>query len=146
MSAASLAAYDAILPKLSKRNRQVFEAILIRGRDGATNREVAADLFLERDSVSPRTGDLMNFGLLYESGSRNGQTVYHACADLNTAQVIDRIAARRKKKASNELTVDIVGFHVVGDAVTVSLFIPSAPAAFADRIQSGGKLRLRVIE
>jgi alkylhydroperoxidase/carboxymuconolactone decarboxylase family protein YurZ len=144
MSAASIAAWDAIKPKLTKRNRAVFEAIIARGADGATNRELGADLFLERDSVSPRTAELMNFGVLYECGSRNGQTVYHACAALGEAEVLARIEARKRKKVKPVADVQVLAWAENEAGIIVTMKLKKFTPAFAERIQGGSEFSIGI--
>lgn len=98
MTAASLAAYDAILPELPAREAAVLGALLKPRGDGyrgRTNREIAEVLGLERDSVSPRTAKLRQKGLVAEIGTRGPETIYEVVPEPNFVKA----PGKRKPKA-----------------------------------------------
>lgn len=59
----SLQAYNSILPDLSRKQKAVMGALfLLRG--GATNEEISNYLHLPINTITPRTGELMEKGLI----------------------------------------------------------------------------------
>lgn len=105
MSAASLAAYDRILPDLPRRERQVLNILVARLRDkpggpsGLTCRELANRLGLDRDSVSPRIGKLQNLGLVVPAGIFGKETIFEAYSDPTNAKPRPVRKARPYRKA-----------------------------------------------
>lgn len=90
MSLASLAAYGSILPELPAREAAVLRVLLAaRGtwhhmvKCALTNRQIARELGLDRDSVSPRTARLRQKGLVIEVGTDGKETLYQAVIDPN---------------------------------------------------------------
>lgn len=119
MSQASLEAYQAILPDLSRRNAQALRVIINTG--GATCSEIAGLLGIARDSVSPRVGQLKNFGIVHEGGRRKGQTVWVAAKE-------PRLVEREKKRS---FAGKVLGKHFsMGNEFAV-VFSVSAEAANA---------------
>ena len=66
----SIAAADAIAPKLGRLQRMAEAAILDAGPHGLTADELAARLDLDRWSIQPRTSELQSKGLIRDSGLR----------------------------------------------------------------------------
>ncbi|MBA4308077.1 MAG: hypothetical protein C0429_15205 [Sphingopyxis sp.] len=66
----SIAAADAIAPKLGRLQRIVEGEIRDAGAHGLTADEVAARLSMERWSIQPRTSELRRKGLICDSGQR----------------------------------------------------------------------------
>lgn len=87
MSQASLSAYDAILPELPRRENDVLSVLLERmrsnpdGQRGLTNRQIAFNLGLDRDSISPRTARLRQKGLIVEAGTDGKETLYEVALE-----------------------------------------------------------------
>jgi len=102
MSLASLAAYHEILPELPAREAAVLRVLLAaRGtwhhmvKCALTNRQIARELGLDRDSVSPRTARLRQKGLAVEVGTDGKETLYEAVLDPTFVKA----PGRRKPKA-----------------------------------------------
>lgn len=107
MSSASLQAWDRILPEITKREQAVMGVLLkaaeapgypgshLRGPCGRTNRQIAAALGIDRDSVSPRTARLRQKGLVVEAGISGSETLYEAALNPNFVKA----PGRRKPKA-----------------------------------------------
>lgn len=66
----SIAAADAIAPKLGRLQRIALEAIRKAGPQGYTADELAAALRLDRWTVQPRTSELRRKGMIHDSGQR----------------------------------------------------------------------------
>jgi hypothetical protein len=66
----SIAAAEAIAPKLGRLQRMVEAAIREAGSLGLTADEVAARLNMDRWSIQPRTSELNRKGLIRDSGRR----------------------------------------------------------------------------
>lgn len=66
----SIAAADALAPKLGRLQRAAHGAIRDAGADGLTCDELAARLGMERWSVRPRTSELRRMRLIRDSGRR----------------------------------------------------------------------------
>ena len=66
----SIAAAEALAPKLGRLQRLVQGAICDAGPTGLTADELAAQLNLDRWSVQPRTSELKRKGLIRDSGQR----------------------------------------------------------------------------
>lgn len=66
----SIAAADALAPKLGRLQRLAQEAIRTAGLTGLTADELAARLGMDRWSVQPRTSELKRKGLIRDSGLR----------------------------------------------------------------------------
>lgn len=66
----SMAAADAMAPKLGRLQRMARAAIRDAGADGLTADELAARLELDRASIRPRTSELKRKGLIRDSGRR----------------------------------------------------------------------------
>lgn len=66
----SIAAADALAPKLGPLQRKAQEAIHDAGTLGLTADELAARLELDRWSIQPRTSELKRKGLIRDSGQR----------------------------------------------------------------------------
>lgn len=66
----SVAAADALAPKLSRLQHVAEGAIRDAGADGLTADELAARLDMERWSIQPRTSELKRKGLIRDSGQR----------------------------------------------------------------------------
>ena len=66
----SMAAADAIAPKLGRLQRMACKAIGNAGVAGLTADELAARLGLDRWSIQPRTSELKRKGLIRDSGQR----------------------------------------------------------------------------
>lgn len=66
----SIAAADAIAPKLGRLQRLAEGAIRDAGARGLTADELAARLKLDRWSIQPRTSELRRKGLIRDSGQR----------------------------------------------------------------------------
>jgi len=66
----SVAAADAIAPKLGRLQRMAGAAIRDAGAHGLTADELAARLEMERYSIQPRTSELRRKGLIRDSGQR----------------------------------------------------------------------------
>jgi len=66
----SIAAADALAPKLGRLQRMAQMAIRDAGPDGLTADELAAKLQMDRWSIQPRTSELKRKGLICDSGQR----------------------------------------------------------------------------
>jgi DNA-binding transcriptional regulator LsrR (DeoR family) len=66
----SVAAADALAPKLGRLQRMVQAAIRDADAHGLTADELAARLELDRWSIQPRTTELRRRGLIRDSGQR----------------------------------------------------------------------------
>ena len=66
----SIAAADAIAPKLGRLQRLAETTIDAAGYDGLTADELAARLEMERWSIQPRTTELRRKGIICDSGRR----------------------------------------------------------------------------
>lgn len=66
----SIAAADAIVPKLGRLQRMAEVAIRDAGLHGLTADELAARLDMERWSIQPRTSELKRKGIIRDSGQR----------------------------------------------------------------------------
>ena len=66
----SVAAADALAPKLGRLQRLVQTTIRDVGLAGLTADELAARLEMDRSSVQPRTSELRRKGLIRDSGQR----------------------------------------------------------------------------
>ena len=66
----SIAAADAIAPKLGRLQRLAETTIRAAGPDGLTADELAARLEMERWSIQPRTTELSRKGMIRASGRR----------------------------------------------------------------------------
>lgn len=64
----SIAAADAIAPKLGRLQRMVVGAITAAGAHGVTADELSARLAMDRWPIQPRTSDLKRMGMLRDSG------------------------------------------------------------------------------
>ena len=63
-------AAEAINKKLGRLQRQVFDAVKVRGANGLTPEEAADLLSIDRVSVQPRFSELKAKGLIADSGKR----------------------------------------------------------------------------
>lgn len=68
--ATSIAAADALAPKLGRLQRMAEVAILNAGPRGLTADELAVWLDMDRWSIQPRTSELRRKGLIRDSGHR----------------------------------------------------------------------------
>jgi len=66
----SVAAADALAPKLGRLQRMAEDAIRDAGWLGLTADELAAKLGMDRYSIQPRTSELRRKGLIRDSGQR----------------------------------------------------------------------------
>lgn len=66
----SIAAADALAPKLGRLQQMAQLAIRDAGTHGLTADELAARLELDRWSIQPRTSELKRKGLIRDSGQR----------------------------------------------------------------------------
>ena len=66
----SIAAAEAIAPKLGRLQRMVFDAVASAGPFGLTADECADRLELDRWSIQPRTSELRLKGKIVDSGLR----------------------------------------------------------------------------
>lgn len=66
----SIAAANALVPKLGRLQRMALEAIREAGGHGLTADELAARLDLDRSTIQPRTSELRRKGLIRDSGHR----------------------------------------------------------------------------
>lgn len=66
----SIAAADALAPRLGRLQRMAQAAIRDAGTDGLTADELAAKLNMDRWSIQPRTSELRRKGLICDSGQR----------------------------------------------------------------------------
>ncbi len=66
----SIAAAEALAPKLGRLQRMAEEAIRDAGLKGLTADELAARLEMDRWSIQPRTSELRRKGLIRDSGLR----------------------------------------------------------------------------
>lgn len=66
----SIAAADALAPKLGRLQRLAQAAIHNAGAHGLTADELAARLDMDRCSIQPRTSELRRKGLILDSGQR----------------------------------------------------------------------------
>lgn len=66
----SIAAADALAPKLGRLQRMANSAIRNAGSYGLTADELAARLDADRWSIQPRTSELKRKGLIRDSGQR----------------------------------------------------------------------------
>ena len=66
----SIAAADAIAPKLGRLQRLAETTIRAAGPDGLTADELAARLVMDRWSIQPRTTELRRKGIIRDSGRR----------------------------------------------------------------------------
>jgi len=115
MSRASNRAYVEILPELPARERAVMDVLLKaaeapgfpgshrRGPCGMTNRQIAAALGLDRDSISPRTSRLRQKGLICEAGISGSETLYEAALEPNFVK-----KPAKKPKLSDERIAELV--------------------------------------
>ena len=66
----SIAAAEALAPKLGRLQRMAEDAIRDAGWLGLTADELAAQLNMDRWSIQPRTSELKRKGLIRDSGQR----------------------------------------------------------------------------
>ncbi len=66
----SIAAADALAPKLGRLQRMAEVTIRDAGEQGLTADELAAQLQMDRWSIQPRTSELRRKGLVRDSGRR----------------------------------------------------------------------------
>lgn len=66
----SIAAAEALAPRLGRLQRMAQEAIHDAGTLGLTADELAARLEMDRWSIQPRTSELKRKGLIRDSGQR----------------------------------------------------------------------------
>ena len=66
----SIAAADALAPKLGRLQRMAETTIRNAGAHGLTADELAARLDMDRWSIQPRTSELKRKGLIRDSGHR----------------------------------------------------------------------------
>lgn len=66
----SIAAADALAPRLGRLQRLASGAIRDAGAHGLTVDELAARLEMDRWSIQPRTSELRRKGLIRDSGQR----------------------------------------------------------------------------
>lgn len=66
----SIAAAEALAPKLGRLQRMAAAAIREAGAHGLTADEVAARLEMDRWSIQPRTSELRRKGVIHDSGQR----------------------------------------------------------------------------
>ena len=66
----SIAAADAVAPKLGRLQRLAETTIRAAGPDGLTADELAARLEMDRWSIQPRTTELRRKGMIRDSGQR----------------------------------------------------------------------------
>lgn len=66
----SIAAADALAPKLGRLQLMAESAIRDAGAHGLTADELAARLGMDRWSIQPRTSELRRKGLIRDSGQR----------------------------------------------------------------------------
>lgn len=66
----SVAAANALAPRLGRLQRMAQEAIRDNGSHGLTADELAARLGMDRWSIQPRTSELKRKGLIRDSGQR----------------------------------------------------------------------------
>jgi hypothetical protein len=66
----SIAAADALAPKLGRLQRMAQSAIREAGAHGLTADELAVRLAMDRWSIQPRTSELRRKGLIRDSGQR----------------------------------------------------------------------------
>jgi len=66
----SVAAADALAPKLGRLQRMAEDCIRDAGWLGLTADELAAKLGMDRYSIQPRTSELRRKGLIRDSGQR----------------------------------------------------------------------------
>lgn len=66
----SIAAAQALAPKLGRLQRMAASAIRNAGENGLTADELAATLDLDRWSIQPRTSELRLKGVIRDSGQR----------------------------------------------------------------------------
>jgi hypothetical protein len=66
----SVAAADAVAPKLGRLQRMAEAAIREAGQRGLTADKLAARLSMDRWSIQPRTSELARRGLIQDSGQR----------------------------------------------------------------------------
>ena len=66
----SVAAADALAPKLGRLQQMAKSAICDAGTQGLTADELAARLDMDRWSIQPRTSELKRKGLILDSGQR----------------------------------------------------------------------------
>ena len=66
----SIAAAEALAPKLGRLQRMAEEAIRQAGLKGLTADELATRLEMDRWSIQPRTSELKRKGLIRDSGMR----------------------------------------------------------------------------
>ena len=66
----SVAAADALAPKLGRLQRLAEAGIRDAGQNGLTTDELAARLSMDRWSIQPRTSELRRKGLIRDSGQR----------------------------------------------------------------------------
>lgn len=70
----SIAAADALAPKLGRLQRIALATIREAGLYGLTADELAARLDMDRWSIQPRTSELRRKGLIRDSGLRRPNT------------------------------------------------------------------------
>lgn len=70
----SIAAAEALAPKLGRLQRMAETAIRDAGWLGLTADELAARLNMDRWSIQPRTSELKRKGLIRDSGQRRRNT------------------------------------------------------------------------
>ena len=66
----SIAAADALAPKLGRLQQMAKSAICDAGTQGLTADELSARLDMDRWSIQPRTSELKRKGLIRDSGQR----------------------------------------------------------------------------
>jgi hypothetical protein len=66
----SIAAANAVAPKLGRLQRLAHAAIQAASECGLTADELAANLGMDRCSIQPRTSELRHKGLIRDSGKR----------------------------------------------------------------------------
>jgi hypothetical protein len=70
----SVAAAEALAPKLGRLQRLALTTVREAGPPGLTADELAAAMHLDRWSVQPRTSELRRKGLIHDSGQRRPNT------------------------------------------------------------------------
>ena len=70
----SIAAADALAPRLGRLQRMSQSAICDAAEQGLTADELAARLDMDRWSIQPRTSELKRKGLIRDSGQRRPNT------------------------------------------------------------------------
>jgi hypothetical protein len=150
----SIAAAEAVAPKLERLQKMALEAIKSRGPCGLTANELAEALGLDRYSIQPRTSELRRKMLIADGGVRRRNasgkraivfTLPRFVRELGDEEATNLLTAAHPKQGTIWAAVDPSVHHIEG-AVRDSRFgarlapFKSRADAEAALVAAGGKL------